>query len=101
MQSQLDTVDRIVAPRVFFPLFVLLTAAISAWFANQNLPDPDESAALCAAVKILNGEVFYRGIDAYPFPGSSYFLALWMSLFGEHMTAVRLAAGRLREPVPA
>ncbi len=44
-------------------------------------------------MKILHGEVFYRSIDAYPFPGSSYFLAFWMSLFGEHMTVVRVVAG--------
>ena len=66
---------------------MIATALLCAWFANQNLPSPDESANLAAAAKILDGQVFYRDIDAYPFPGSTYLLALWMATFGESVGA--------------
>lgn len=57
------------------------------------MPVPDEGALLTAAVKILHGGVFYRDIDAYAFPGVSYFLAGMMSLFGEHLSVARGVAG--------
>jgi hypothetical protein len=77
--------DRICAPTVFAPLLLTLCAGISYWLADRSLPNPDEGASLTAAAKILRGGVFYREIDAYPFPGSYYLLALAMSIFGEHL----------------
>jgi 4-amino-4-deoxy-L-arabinose transferase-like glycosyltransferase len=85
--------DRICAPTVFAPLLLTLCAGISYWLADRSLPNPDEGASLTAAAKILRGGVFYREIDAYPFPGSYYLLALAMSIFGEHLSVARALAG--------
>ena len=84
--------DKLADPRLFGPAFLIATALVCSWFANQNLPTPDESANLAAAAKILDGQVFYRDIDAYPFPGSTYLLALWMAVFGESVGAARALA---------
>ena len=85
--------DRIVHPVVFAPLLLVLSAGLAYWLADRSLPNPDEGAYLTAAAKILRGGVFYREIDAYPFPGSSYLLALAMSIFGEHLSVARALAG--------
>ncbi len=85
--------DRIVRPVVFAPLLLVLAAGAAYWLADRSLPNPDEGAYLTAAAKILRGGVFYREIDAYPLPGSSYLLALAMSIFGEHLSVARALAG--------
>jgi hypothetical protein len=80
-------------PAVFAPVLLALAAALAYWLADRSLPNPDEGAYLTAAAKILDGGVFYRDIDAYPLPGSSYLLALAMSIFGEHLSVARALAG--------
>lgn len=80
-------------PRVFAPLLLLAAAALAWWTADRGLPNPDEGAGLSAAVKLARGLVFYRHIDAYPFPGASYLLAGAMTLFGEHLSVARALAG--------
>jgi hypothetical protein len=86
-------VDRLTRPGVVAPLLFLASLAISYLFADRYLPSPDEGASLTAAAKILDGAVFYRDIDAYPFPGAAYLLALGFSLFGEHLSVARGLAG--------
>ena len=36
--------------------------------------------------------MFYRDIDAYPFPGAHYLLAAVMAAFGEHLGVARALA---------
>ncbi|MBW2384658.1 MAG: glycosyltransferase family 39 protein, partial [Deltaproteobacteria bacterium] len=62
---------------------------ISFVFAGYRLGGNDEGALLTAAGKILRGGVFYRDINAYPFPGAHYLLAGTMALFGEHLGVAR------------
>ena len=85
--------ERLSRPGVFAPLLLALSLGVAYWLADRSLPNPDEGAYLTAAAKILQGGVFYREIDAYPFPGSSYLLALAMSIFGEHLSVARALAG--------
>ncbi len=82
-------------PGVFLPLLLLLSAALSAWYAGRSLPFSDEGAVLTAAAKILRGAVFYRDVDAYWGPGSAYLLAGSMALFGEHLSVARALAAVL------
>jgi hypothetical protein len=56
---------------------------------NRGLPPNDEGALLTNAAKILQGGVFYRDIDAYPFPAAPYLLALAMRIFGEQLAVAR------------
>ena len=86
-------VDRLSRPTVAASLLFLASVAISYLFADRYLPSPDEGASLTAAAKILDGAVFYREIDAYPFPGAAYLLALGMAIFGEHLSVARGLAG--------
>ena len=69
-----------------------VAAALSALFIETSLPIDDEGAILTAAAKILRGDVFYRDIDAYWFPGGAYLLALSMELYGEHLSVARWLA---------
>ncbi|MGE4609255.1 MAG: glycosyltransferase family 39 protein, partial [Myxococcota bacterium] len=85
----------LVRPVVFGPLLFIAAAGISLWYASRGFPFQDEGSTLTAASKILDGAVFYRDIDAYPFPGAPYLLALCMSLFGEHLSVARGLAGLL------
>jgi hypothetical protein len=87
--------DRICRPAWFLPLLLALAAAISAWYVDSRLPIADEGGLLTAAAKILRGRVFYRDIDAYPFPGSYHLLAFAMWLFGEHLSVARWLAALL------
>lgn len=81
-------------PAVFAVLLSVSGLLVSVWFAKRGMPANDEGALLTAAAKILQGGVFYRDIDSYPFPGAAYLLALGMRLFGEHLSVARgLAAG--------
>ncbi|MEE2672633.1 MAG: glycosyltransferase family 39 protein [Myxococcota bacterium] len=80
-------------PAIVAPLLFLASVALSYLFADRYLPSPDEGASLAAAAKILDGAVFYRDIDAYPFPGAAYLLALGMAIFGEHLSVARGLAG--------
>jgi 4-amino-4-deoxy-L-arabinose transferase-like glycosyltransferase len=79
-------------PALFVPLLLALAAAVSAWFAPYREPSTDEGALLTAAARILRGGVFYRDLDAYPFPGAHYLLAGAMRLFGEHLGVARATA---------
>ena len=86
-------VDWLTRPIVFAPMLLLLAAWVSLWYASRGLPFQDEGATLTAAAKLLRGGVFYRDIDAYPFPGAPYLLTLWMALLGEHLSVARALAG--------
>jgi len=76
-------------------LLLLLGGALSFWYADRGLPLHDEGAQLTAAAKILRGGIFYRDIDAYPFPAAAYTLAGAMAVFGEHLSVARGLAGLL------
>ncbi len=91
--------DLLCRPASFAPLLATLGLAISLWFMNRGLPPNDEGALLTNAARILQGGVFYRDIDAYPFPGAPYLLALAMRLFGEHLAVARALAVVLFEVV--
>jgi hypothetical protein len=82
-------------PALFLPLLLLLALGASAAYTDARLPTPDEGAMLTAAAKILRGAVFYRDLDAYPFPGSHYLLALGFRVFGEHLSVARWMAALL------
>ncbi len=88
-------VSVVVDPRFFGPLLLLGAAILSTWMASRGLPFQDEGSTLTNAAKILDGGVFYRDIDAYPFPGAPYLLAAAMSVFGEHLSVARSLAGVL------
>ena len=88
-------IAQLVQPKIFAPLLLLLCTGLSYWYADRSLPNPDEGAMLSAAAKILRGFVFYRDIDAYPFPGASYLLAFWMRLCGEHLSVARALGGAI------
>jgi len=79
-------------PAVFALLLGLLGLCLSAAVADRGLPANDEGALLTGAAKILRGGVYYRDIDAYPFPGAAYLLAGAMALFGEHLSVARALA---------
>lgn len=85
----------LLAPRRFVAVLVLLGVGVSAALALRGLPLPDEGAMLTNAAKILRGAVFYRDLDAYPFPAATYALALSMRIFGEHFTVARVLAAAL------
>ncbi|MDG2051240.1 MAG: glycosyltransferase family 39 protein [Myxococcota bacterium] len=80
-------------------VFALLLGAgavlLSSFYTDRNLPFQDEGATLTAAARILRGEVFYRDIDAYPFPGAAYLAAGAMAVFGEHLAVARALAAAL------
>ena len=80
-------------------LFALLLGGtaifLSSFYAERNLPFQDEGATLTAAARILRVEVFYRDIDAYPFPGAAYLAAGAMAVFGEHLSVARGLAAAL------
>jgi hypothetical protein len=81
--------ERLCHPVFFAPLLAASGLLVSFWFMNRGLPSNDEGALLTNAAKILQGGVFYRDIDAYPFPAAPYLLALAMQVFGEHLTVAR------------
>ena len=85
-------VDAIVRPAIFAPLLTVAGLLVSAWFVNHGLPVPDEGAVLTLAARVMRGQIFYRHLDAYYFPGAIYLLAGWMSIFGEHVNAARWLA---------
>jgi hypothetical protein len=76
-------------------LLVAVTAALSLWWGMHFGPTPDEGAVLTNAAKILDGGVFYRDIDAYPYPASNYGAAAAMAIFGEHLRVARAFAAIL------
>lgn len=80
-------------PRVFAVLLLALASLQSWWYAGYGFGGSDEGAILVSASRILRGAVFYQDIDAYPFPGSNYLLALVMGIFGEHLSVARFLAG--------
>ncbi len=84
--------DRIGRPALFLPILLLLAAGVSRWHVDARLPTPDEGALLTAAAKIVRGAEFYRDLDAYPFPGAHYLLAVGMRIFGEHLSVARWMA---------
>ena len=91
------TLDRLCRPALFAPLLATSGLLLSFWFMNRGLPPNDEGALLTNAAKILQGGVFYRDIDAYPFPAAPYLLALAMRGFGEHLSVARGLAALLFE----
>ncbi|MBW2291397.1 MAG: glycosyltransferase family 39 protein [Deltaproteobacteria bacterium] len=85
-------VKSLTRPRAFTAILVVLSGIQSWSYASYGLGGSDEGALLATAGRILRGDVFYQDIDAYPFPGSNYLLALAMSLLGEHLSVARLLA---------
>jgi hypothetical protein len=81
--------DRLLRPALFLPALLALAVALSLWLARLGLPGADEGALLTNAVKLLRGAVYYRDVDAYPFPLATYLLAAWMGAFGEHLSVAR------------
>jgi hypothetical protein len=84
--------ETLVRPAVFAPVLAILGLCVSATFVDRGLPSGDEGAVLGWAGRILRGDVFYREVDAYPFPGAAYLLAGWMKVFGESINAGRWLA---------
>ncbi|MBW2280781.1 MAG: hypothetical protein JRG76_00665 [Deltaproteobacteria bacterium] len=80
-------------PARFGVLLGVAAALLSAWWGVHHLPNPDEGAVLTNAVKVLHGGVFYRDIDAYPYPAANYAVALAMAVFGESVGVGRALAG--------
>ncbi len=80
-------------PMLVAPVLLLLSAALSYYFAGYRLPSADEGALLTNAAKLVHGGVFYRDVNAYPFPFASYLLAAAFALFGEHLSIARACAG--------
>src|SRR5262245_41355681 len=91
--------DRLCRPALFASLLAASGLLLSLWFMNGGLPPNDEGALLTNAAKILQGGIFYRDIDAYPFPAAPYLLALAMRGFGEHLEVARALAVVLFEIV--
>ncbi|MBW2388458.1 MAG: hypothetical protein JRG89_08470, partial [Deltaproteobacteria bacterium] len=85
-------VKSLTRPRALTAILVVLSGIQSWSYASYGLGGSDEGALLATAGRILRGDVFYQDIDAYPFPGSNYLLALAMSLLGEHLSVARLLA---------
>jgi hypothetical protein len=81
--------DRWLRPVVLLPALIAAALAFSLWLARFGLPGADEGAILTNAVKLLRGGVYYRDIDAYPFPLATYLLAGWIGVFGEHLAVSR------------
>ncbi len=88
-EARASALDRLSRPALFAPLLAALGLLLSLWFMNGGLPPNDEGALVTNAAKILQGGVFYRDIDAYPFPAAPYLLALAMRGFGEHLSVAR------------
>lgn len=84
---------KLAQPRVFGVVLLALAGLQSWWYALHGFGGSDEGQILVSASRILRGAVFYQDIDAYPFPGSNYLLALAMAIFGEHMSVARTLAG--------
>jgi hypothetical protein len=74
---------------VFLPALLGVALLASLWFAGHRLPSADEGALLVNAMKLTRGGIFYRDVDAYPFPLATYLLAGWMSRFGEDLAVSR------------
>ena len=98
-EAPAGALERLCRPAVFAPSLAALGLLLSFWFMNGGLPPNDEGALLTNATKILQGGVFYRDIDAYPFPAAPYLLALAMRGFGEHLSVARGLAALLFEIV--
>ena len=82
-------------PTLVGPILLGLSAVLSVYFAGFQLPGADEGALLTNAMKLLRGGVFYRDVDAYPFPLAAYLAASAFSVFGEHLSVSRALAGLL------
>jgi hypothetical protein len=80
---------RILHPPFGALLLAVLAAAVSAPVADCWFPLNDEGALLTNAARILRGAVFYRDLDAYPFPAPTYLLAAAMGLLGEDVAVAR------------
>jgi hypothetical protein len=81
-------------PALFLPALMLLCLAVSAGYVDSRLPNPDEGMILTGAARICRGDVYYRDLDSFQFPGSHYLLAIGMKIFGEHLSVARwMAAG--------
>ncbi len=91
--SRPTPLESLTRPIWFACVLLVLSAAISYFYADRNIPVQDEGSVLAAAAKILRGGIFYRDVDTYTFPGISYLLAGAMSLFGEHLSVARTLAG--------
>ena len=76
-------------PVPFGSLLALAWLWVSFVYADRGLPPNDEGALLTNAARVLRGAVYYRDLDAYPFPGATYLLALVMAIFGEQVNVAR------------
>lgn len=91
-QPDSPALQRLLDPRVVAPLLLCASVLICLWYLPYGLPSPDAGAGLVHAARIAEGAVFYRDLDAYPFPAASYLLAAVMRLFGENLMVARTAA---------
>ncbi len=80
-------------PTIVAPILLVLSAALSAYFAQYRLPSADEGALLTNSAKLVRGAVFYADVDAYPFPFASYLLTAAFAVFGEQLAVSRALAG--------
>ena len=76
-------------PARFGSLLAIAWLCVSFLYADRGLPPNDEGALLTNAARVLRGAVYYRDLDAYPFPGATYLLALVMTIFGEQVNVAR------------
>ena len=51
--------------------------------------EPDEGIVLQGAERVLHGQVPYRDFFTFYTPGSFYFLALWLRIFGDSFAVAR------------
>lgn len=79
-------------PRATAALLLAASAAVCLWYLPYGLPTPDAGAALLHAQRIADGAVFYRDLDAYPFPLASYLLAAVLKVFGDSLEVARAFA---------
>jgi hypothetical protein len=92
LPSRASALERFFASTRFEVGLALASLAVCFWYLPYGLPTPDAGAALVHATRIADGAVFYRDLDAYPLPGSSYLLAAAMKLFGERLEVARTVA---------
>ena len=71
----------------------LAAAALAAWYIPYGLPTPDAGGFLTQGARIADGAVFYRDLDAYPFPAAPYLLAIVFKLFGKGVLVARVLSG--------
>lgn len=70
-------------------LVFVVTCAYLLLFRRYTALDPDEGIILQGAQRILQGEVLYRDFFSFLTPGSFYFLAFFLKVFGDTFLVAR------------